>query len=43
MQGQLSIITYITVLKNMISVKRDYYILEANDLLLANEYNYWNW
>ncbi|MCW3124165.1 MAG: hypothetical protein JWQ38_3657 [Flavipsychrobacter sp.] len=43
MQGQLSIVNYITVLKNMISVKRDYYVLEANDLLLANEYNYWNW
>jgi outer membrane protein TolC len=43
MQGQLPIINYIIVLKNMVAVKRDYLILEANNLLLANEYNYWNW
>lgn len=43
MLGQLSIVNYITVLKNMIAVKRDYYTLEANNLMLINEYNYWNW
>lgn len=43
MLGQLPIINYVMVLKNMIVVKRDYHVLEANDLLLINEYNYWNW
>ncbi len=42
-QGQLSILSYVTVLKNMTIAKRDYFLLEANRLLLINAYNYWNW
>ncbi|MBI1223214.1 MAG: hypothetical protein GC180_11470 [Bacteroidetes bacterium] len=43
MQGQMSILIYITTLKNMTVAKRDYYILETNRQLLVNTYNYWNW
>lgn len=43
LQGQLSVLSYITTLKNMTTVKRDYFILETNRLLLINAYNYWNW
>ncbi len=43
MQGQLSIINYITTLKNSNTVNRDYIILKTNRLLLINQYNYWNW
>jgi outer membrane protein TolC len=42
-QGQLSVINYITVLKNVTTVRRDVLLLEANRLLLINNYNYWNW
>lgn len=43
LQGQLSILSYVTTIKNMTTVKRDYFILETNRLLLINAYNYWNW
>lgn len=42
-QGQLSIINYITTLKNMAIVKRDYALLIAQKQSLINAYNYWNW
>jgi len=42
-QGQLSVLSYITTLKNMTTVKRDYFLLETNRQLLINAYNYWNW
>ncbi|MCB9363418.1 MAG: TolC family protein [Flavobacteriales bacterium] len=42
-QGQLSIINYITTLKNMAIVKRDYTLLFAQKQSLINAYNYWNW
>ena len=42
-QGQLSVINYISVLKNVTTVRRDVLLLEANRLLLINTYNYWNW
>lgn len=42
-QGQLSVINYITVLKNMVSTERDYLLLHTNKKLLINLYNYWNW
>lgn len=41
--GQLSIIDYITTLKNRNMVERDYILLKTNRLLLINAYNYWNW
>lgn len=41
--GQLSIIDYITTLKNRNMVERDFILLKTNRLLLINAYNYWNW
>lgn len=41
--GQLSIINYITVLKNMAMAQRDYIMLFSQQQSLINEYNYWNW
>lgn len=42
-KGQLSVINYITVLKNRTQVAENYYLLQANRLLLINAYNYYNW
>ncbi len=41
--GQLSIINYITVLKNMVAARRDALLLQSNRQLLINAYNYYNW
>lgn len=41
--GQVSVINFINVLKNMTSVQRDLSLLQTNQLLLINAYNYWNW
>jgi len=41
--GQLSIINYIAVLKNMASTQRDSAALLSQKQLLINTYNYWNW
>lgn len=41
--GQLSIIDYITILKNRNMVEGDSILLKTNRLLLINMYNYWNW
>jgi len=41
--GQLSIINYITTLKNMAAVQRDNALLYCQKLILINAYNYWNW
>jgi hypothetical protein len=41
--GQLSIINYITVLKNMITIQRDFTFLTSQKQSLINAYNYWNW
>lgn len=43
LQGQLSIINYITVLKNMVAVRRDALLIQSNRQLLVNAYNYYNW
>lgn len=43
LSGQLSIINYITVLKNLASLQRDYALLFSQRELLINAYNYWNW
>lgn len=42
-RGQISVINYITTLKNMAISQRDYVILKTNRELLINLYNYWNW
>ena len=41
--GQLSIIIYLTTLKNRAIVQRDYALLFAQKQALINAYNYWNW
>lgn len=41
--GQLSIINYITTLKNMAMVQRDFTLLSSQKQTLINAYNYWNW
>lgn len=41
--GQLSIINYLTVLKNAAIAQRDYTLLFTNQQSLINAYNYWNW
>ncbi len=42
-RGQISVINYITTLKNMAIAQRDFVILRTNRELLVNLYNYWNW
>lgn len=41
--GQLSIINYVMVLKNMATMQRDNTILSSQKQSLINAYNYWNW
>lgn len=41
--GQLSIINYTTVLKNMATAQNDLSLLYSQQQLLVNTYNYWNW
>lgn len=41
--GQLSIINYVTTLKNMAALQRDYTLLFSQQQILINAYNYWNW
>jgi outer membrane protein TolC len=41
--GQLSVINYITTLKNMALLQRDYSLLFSQKQSLINAYNYWNW
>lgn len=41
--GQLSIIIYVNVLKSMAMLQRDFVLMQANEQLLINTYNYWNW
>jgi len=43
LSGQLSIVNYLTVLKNMAAVQRDIILLHSQEQLLINAYNYWNW
>jgi outer membrane protein TolC len=42
-RGQISVINYINVLKNMATTQRDFVLLQSNKQLLINLYNYWNW
>jgi len=41
--GQLSIINYTMVLKNMATIQRDFTLLFSQQQALINAYNYWNW
>lgn len=41
--GQLSIINFITTLKNKMTLQKDFALLSSQQQLLINTYNYWNW
>lgn len=41
--GELSVIDYITVLKNKIQAEKNNLLLQANRQLLVVAFNYWNW
>lgn len=41
--GQQSVVAYITTIKNLAALQRDYVLMQSNKLLLINTYNYWNW
>lgn len=41
--GQMSVINYISVLKDYVQQKETYAELSINKELLINAYNYWNW
>lgn len=41
--GQVSVLDYITVLRNKIQTERDYLMLQMNRRLVIVAYNYWNW
>jgi outer membrane protein TolC len=41
--GQQSVVAYITTIKNLSALQRDYVLMQSNKLLLINTYNYWNW
>lgn len=43
LSGQMSILSYVTILKNLATLQRDYTLLFAQKELLMNAYNYWNW
>ncbi len=43
LSGQISIINYVTTLKNMAVLQRDYTLLFSQQQILINAYNYWNW
>jgi hypothetical protein len=42
-RGQISVINYISILKNMTITQRDFVLLQTNKELLISLYNYWNW
>jgi len=42
-RGQISVINYVATLKNVATAQRDFLLLQANEQLLINLYNYWNW
>ncbi len=41
--GQQSVVAYITTIKNLAALQRDYVLMQTNKQLLINTYNYWNW
>ncbi len=41
--GQQSVMTYITTVKNLAIMQRDYVMMQTSKQLLINAYNYWNW
>ncbi|MCX8143004.1 MAG: hypothetical protein N3F62_01970 [Bacteroidia bacterium] len=43
LSGQMSIINYINIIKNLISLQKDYAVLITQRFYLINTFNYWNW
>ncbi len=43
MTGQQSVIVYITTVKSLATLQRDYVLMQSNRQFLINTYNYWNW
>ena len=43
MRGQLSVIEYITLIKNYLELKKNEVTASCNYQLAINQYNYWNW
>lgn len=41
--GQVSVLDYITVLRNKIQTEKDHLLLRTNKQLVIATYNYWNW
>ena len=41
--GEVSLLEYINVLKSYVSFKNDIIVNKNQQLLIINEYNYWNW
>ena len=41
--GQVSVLDYITVLRNKIQTEKDRLLLRTNKQLVIAAYNYWNW
>ena len=41
--GQQSVTAYISTVKNLALLQRDYVLMQTNKQLLINTYNYWNW
>ncbi|MBA2612684.1 MAG: TolC family protein [Bacteroidetes bacterium] len=41
--GQQSVTTYITTIKSLATLQRDFVLMQTNKQLLINTYNYWNW
>jgi hypothetical protein len=41
--GQQSVTAYMTTVKNLAALQRDYVLMQTNKQLLINTYNYWNW
>ncbi|CAN5608465.1 hypothetical protein BH10BAC4_BH10BAC4_14080 [soil metagenome] len=42
-RGQISVINYVATLKSLALAQRDFVLLQTNQQLLINLYNYWNW
>ncbi len=42
-QGNLTVIDYLTLLKNYINIRKSYITTEINYQLEISNYNYWNW
>ena len=41
--GQVSVLDYITVLRNRIQTEKDRLLLKTNRQLVIAAYNFWNW